>query len=110
MVESIADDREDSVTFPLRFFEQSLKVFRPRRVEKGRLNTSDGDFLLISWVSLGQLVQTQSHLALAVGRSVLVHQTTGSGLIDSLGSLHDALDALHKMISRKKRPQNTQKG
>ncbi len=57
-----------------------------------------------------QYMMATGQIATDVGTIVYGREAVESGLIDSLGSLHDALDALHKMISRKKRPQNTQKG
>ena len=57
-----------------------------------------------------QYMMATGQIATDVGTIVYGREAVESGLIDSLGSLHDALDALHKMISRKKRLQNTQKG
>lgn len=64
----------------------------------------------ISKEKFTQYMMATGQIATDVGTIVYGREAVESGLIDSLGSLHDALDALHKMISRKKRPQNTQKG
>lgn len=64
----------------------------------------------ISREKFTQYMMATGQIATDVGTIVYGREAVESGLIDSLGSLHDALDALHKMISRKKRAQNTQKG
>lgn len=64
----------------------------------------------ISREKFTQYMMATGQIATDVGTIVYGREAVESGLIDSLGSLHDALNALHKMISRKKRTQNTQKG
>ena len=51
---------------------------------KNRLIKSDGFVFAFGPALLGQLVQPQGHLALAVGSGILVQQTAGSSLVHSL--------------------------
>ncbi len=59
-----------------------------------------------------QYMMATGQIATDVGTIVYGREAVESGLIDRLGSLHDALDALHRMISASKntKRRNVQKG
>ena len=66
----------------------------------------------ISREKFSQYMMATGQIATDVGTIVYGREAVESGLIDSLGSLHDALDALHRMISASKntKRRNVQKG
>lgn len=66
----------------------------------------------ISREKFSQYMMATGQIATDVGTIVYGREAVESGLIDRLGSLHDALDALHRMISASKntKRRNVQKG
>lgn len=66
----------------------------------------------ISREKFSQYMMATGQIATDVGTIVYGREAVESGLIDRLGSLHDALDALHRMISASKntKRRNIQKG
>ena len=59
-----------------------------------------------------EYMMATGQIATDVGTIVYGREAVQSGLIDRLGSLHDALDALHRMIAAKKKNtnRNSEKG
>ena len=51
-----------------------------------------------------EYMMATGQIATDVGTIVYGREAVESGLIDKLGSLHDALDTLHRMIAAKKKP------
>ena len=57
-----------------------------------------------------EYMMATGQIATDVGTIVYGKEAVQSGLIDRLGSLHDALDTLHKMIDENMQERNAQKG
>lgn len=66
----------------------------------------------ISREKFSEYMMATGQIATDVGTIVYGREAVQSGLIDRLGSLHDALDALHRMIAAKKKNanRNSEKG
>ena len=66
----------------------------------------------ISREKFSEYMMATGQIATDVGTIVYGREAVESGLIDRLGSLHDALDTLHRMIENRKNSgkRNTQKG
>ena len=66
----------------------------------------------ISPEKFSEYMMATGQIATDVGTIVYGREAVQSGLIDRLGSLHDALDALHRMIAAKKKNanRNSEKG
>ena len=66
----------------------------------------------ISREKFSEYMMATGQIATDVGTIVYGREAVQSGLIDRLGSLHDALDALHSMIAAKKKNtnRNSEKG
>ena len=60
----------------------------------------------ISREKFSEYMMATGQIATDVGTIVYGREAVQSGLIDRLGSLHDALDALHRMIAAKKKNSN----
>ena len=60
----------------------------------------------ISPEKFSEYMMATGQIATDVGTIVYGREAVQSGLIDRLGSLHDALDALHRMIAAKKKNSN----
>lgn len=60
----------------------------------------------ISKEKFSEYMMATGQIATDVGTIVYGREAVESGLIDRLGSLHDALDTLHRMISAKKKAAN----
>lgn len=60
----------------------------------------------ISKEKFSEYMMATGQIATDVGTIVYGREAVESGLIDRLGSLHDALDTLHRMISAKKKTAN----
>ncbi len=60
----------------------------------------------ISKEKFSEYMMATGQIATDVGTIVYGREAVESGLIDRLGSLHDALDTLHRMIAAKKRNAN----
>ena len=64
----------------------------------------------ISREQFTQYMMATGQIATDVGTIVYGKEAVESGLIDRLGGLHDALEALHRMIDLQKQRKNRQKG
>lgn len=64
----------------------------------------------ISRERFSEYMMATGQIATDVGTIVYGKEAVQSGLIDRLGSLHDALDTLHKMIDENMQDRNIQKG
>lgn len=64
----------------------------------------------ISRERFSEYMMATGQIATDVGTIVYGKEAVESGLIDRLGSLHDALDTLHKMIEKNMKNRNIQKG
>lgn len=66
----------------------------------------------VSREKFSEYMMATGQIATDVGTIVYGREAVESGLIDRLGSLHDALDTLHRMIAASKntKRRNMQKG
>lgn len=64
----------------------------------------------ISRERFSEYMMATGQIATDVGTIVYGKEAVRSGLIDRLGSLHDALDTLHQMIEKNMKERNQQKG
>ncbi len=64
----------------------------------------------ISREDFSAYMMATGQIATDVGTIVYGREAVDSGLIDQLGSLHDALECLHRMISERKEGKNSEKG
>ncbi len=64
----------------------------------------------ISREDFSAYMMATGQIATDVGTIVYGREAVDSGLIDQLGSLHDALECLHHMISERKDGKNSEKG
>ena len=64
----------------------------------------------ISREAFSAYMMATGQIATDVGTVVYGREAVDSGLIDQLGSLHDALGCLHRMISERKEGKNAEKG
>ncbi len=64
----------------------------------------------ISREAFSSYMMATGQIATDVGTIVYGREAVDSGLIDQLGSLHDALECLHGMISERKEGKNQEKG